>query len=395
MRVLYVHSGNLYGGVETLLVTLARYRDLCPEMKPHYALCFEGRVSAELAAAGAPVRLLSAVRVSQPLTVLRARRKLGDLLRLERFDLAVCHSTWSQSLFGPVIKSNRLPLVFWLHNPTDGLHWLDRWGRRTVPDLVLCNSRFTANTLPCLYPGVRAEVVYCPIPPIERGASDSDRLATRAELQTRDDATVIIQISRMEKWKGHQLHLEALSRLKHLPDWICWQVGGAQRPGEARYHDQLRTLAVRLGIADRVLFLGQRTDVARLLAAADIHCQPNTSPEPFGLTFVEALASRLPVVTTRIGGAVEIVDESCGLLVSPDATALADALEQLIKDRALRKRLGDAGPARVRVLCDTESQMRHLHGCFSDLCRPTRERSKALDPRRITASRENLYQEEF
>lgn len=365
MRILYVHSGNIYGGVETLLATLARHRDLCPEMEPHYALCFEGRLSAELTAAGVPVHLIGKARISRPLTVLRARRMLGDLLRREHFDLVVCHSTWSQSLFGPVIRSQQLPLVFWLHNPTDGQHWLDRWGRRNVPDLALCNSRFTAATLPSLYPGVRTEVVYCPVAPPERNYSEADRLAARAEFETPEDAVVIIQVSRMEVWKGHALHLEALSLLKEMSGWVCWQVGGAQRPGEIEYLAELKKTAGRLGIAERVRFLGQRSDVPRLLAAADIHCQPNTGPEPFGLTFIEALAARLPVVTTSIGGAVEILNESCGLLVPPgDVASLADALRRLIQDGTLRKELGHAGPDRARSLCDVESQLQRLHQCL-------------------------------
>jgi glycosyltransferase involved in cell wall biosynthesis len=49
-----------------------------------------------------------------------------------------------------------------------------------------------------------------------------------------------------------------------------------------------------------------RSDVARLLAAADIHCQPNIGPEPFGITFIEALYAGLPLVTTSIGGAIEM-----------------------------------------------------------------------------------------
>ncbi len=112
MRVLHVHSGNMYGGVETLLVTLARHRDLCPEMEPHYALCFEGRLSEELTAAGACPPAADGVA-----SATKARR----LLRREQFNLVVCHSTWSQSLFGPVVHSLDLPLVFWLHGATNGL----------------------------------------------------------------------------------------------------------------------------------------------------------------------------------------------------------------------------------------------------------------------------------
>ena len=75
-------------------------------------------------------------------------------------------------------------------------------------------------------------------------------------------------------------------------------------------------MATELGISDRVRFAGQRDDVPGLLAAADVFCQPNTGPEPFGIAYVEALWSRLPVVATQFGGAQEIVDDSCGLLVA-------------------------------------------------------------------------------
>ena len=55
MKVLHISSGNLYGGVEVLLATLAREQACCPEMEPHFALCFEGRLSPELIEFGAAV----------------------------------------------------------------------------------------------------------------------------------------------------------------------------------------------------------------------------------------------------------------------------------------------------------------------------------------------------
>ena len=81
------------------------------------------------------------------------------------------------------------------------------------------------------------------------------------------------------------------------------------------YVDALVAAARRLGIDDRVRWLGERQDVRRLLGAADVHCQANVAPEPFGIAYVEALAAGLPVVASRAGGAMEIVDESCGVLV--------------------------------------------------------------------------------
>jgi len=368
MRLLHIHSGNLYGGVETLLTTLARNRDLFPELESHFALCFEGRLTDELQLAGAAVHPLAAARISQPLTVMRARRMLKELLRHEHFDLAVCHSSWSQALFAPVVRAAHLPLVYWLHNPTNGKHWLDRWAGKTAPDLVLCNSELTGATAANLFPQIRSEVVYCPVAPPSRTYSRNDCALTRVELQTPPDAVVIIQASRMEEWKGQALQLEALGELKDEPGWVCWQAGGAQRPSELQYLNGLKKKAEQLGIADRVRFLGQRTDVEQLLAAADIYCQPNTEPEPFGIAFIEALYAGLPVVTTEIGGAREIIDASCGVLVRcRDKNALAYSLRSLIRNQIGRVRLGTNGPVRARKLCDVRTQIERLHECFAEV----------------------------
>ena len=125
--------------------------------------------------------------------------------------------------------------------------------------------------------------------------------------------------------------------------------------------DTLVASAHRCGIEDRLRWLGERQDVRRLLAAADVHCQANVAPEPFGVAYVEALAAGLPVVASSAGGAIEIVDSSCGVLVPPgDAEALARALAPLIADGAIRAKLGAGAPARARQLCDPASQMLRL-----------------------------------
>lgn len=370
MRVLHVSAGNLYGGLETVLVTLARSRALGPGLESEFALCFAGQAENELRAAGATVHRLGAVRVRWPLSILRARRALRGLIERRGFDAVICHSPWTQVIFGPVVRAAGPASIFWLHDIAAGRHWLERWAARVVPDGAICNSRYTAATLPLIYrklPRVPCEVVYYAIAPAP-GVSRAERAAARSELGADPEAVVVIQVSRMEQWKGHRLHLAALARLSGVPGWTCWMVGGAQRPHEARYLEGLRAEAAALGIGSRVNFLGQRGDVARLLAAADIHCQPNTGPEPFGITFVEALYAGLPVVTTSIGGALEIVDGSCGILTEPDDPAdLAAALRRLMEDRELRTRLGAAGPARATALCDPCTQIAALTRALSKL----------------------------
>ena len=367
MRILHVYSGNLYGGVENLLSTLARYRHLCPALEPEFALCFEGRLSSELEASGGPVHLLGNVRVSRPHTVWRARHALRELLRRKRFDAVICHAVWPQAIFGPVVRSAKVPLLFWLHDVPDGKSWRERWARMTPPDLVLCNSHFSRGNLPVLYPQVRGAVVYSPVSPADTHYTRADRSTVRSLFDTPEDAVVIVQVGRWEPYKGHVLHIDALSELKDTPNWVCWQVGHPQRPHEVRYYDEVNAGASRLDIGDRVRFVGWQPDVNRVLAAADIFCQPNIAPEPLGVVFLEALHARLPVVTTAMGGPKEIVDESCGILVPPsDVRALSGALGTLIDDCALRTRLGAAGPARARQLSDPATHLRWLYEAVAD-----------------------------
>jgi glycosyltransferase involved in cell wall biosynthesis len=346
---------------------------MCPEMESEFALCFAGRVSDELQMNGARVHLLGGVRASRPWTVHRARVRLRDLLQKRNFDAVVCHSAWSQAILGPAVLAARLPLVFYLHGATTGRHWLDRWASRALPDLVICNSRYTQSSAPLIFPSVSSKVIYCAVAPSGHRVA-MDQVYTRKELGTSADSVVIIQVSRMEPWKGHALHLQGLAKLRHTPRWTAWIVGGPQRPSELCYLKTLLRKAESLGIGDRVRFLGECKNVPRLLAAADIYCQPNLEPEPFGITFVEALQAGVPIVTTALGAAKEIVDGSCGILVRPgDAEALAQVLGQLIQDASLRVNFGARGPDRAKELCAPGKQVKALMQAVSEAISKNRE----------------------
>jgi glycosyltransferase involved in cell wall biosynthesis len=368
--VLHLSPGRLFGGLETLLVILARHRGLCPALCPEFAVCFEGRVGRELSEAGIPVHRLGAARLSRPWTVWAARRRLRQLLRRTTFDVAVCHECWPHALFAPVLRRCGVPLVFWGHDVHRRTHWLEWWAARTSPDLVIGNSRWACSGLSRLFPGVPASLLSLPVPEPAGEDWPAARHDIRAALGTSAEATVIVVAARLERLKGHAVLLRALGSLTGLGPWECWIVGGAQRPHEVAYLGELRRLAETVGVADRVRFLGHRADVRRLLAAADIYCQPNTGPESFGIAFVEALYAGLPVVTTAIGGALEIVDDSCGILVAPgEPSQVTDSLARLITDSERRASLGRGGPVRARALCAPATHMEQLAAALARVAR--------------------------
>jgi glycosyltransferase involved in cell wall biosynthesis len=337
-------------------------------MHSSFALCFEGRLSDELSACGHEPYQMGRVRLRRPDTVWRARRSLAGLLRLTHFDVAVCHQAWPYAIFGHTIRRAGIPLVFWLHTVSDEQHWLDRWARKRPPDLAVSNSRFSAAFLSKCFPSTRAEWVYCPVQLLPFKTDESSRTELRRAFETSPDDLVMIQVGRLEALKGHREMIAALSQLRDIPGWKYWIVGGPQRPSDETYLSELRECVHRLDLTDRVRFIGERTDVPVLLRVADLYCQPNVRPEAFGLALVEALAAGLPVVTSGIGGAREIVDETCGVLVPPgNVDALALALRRVSSDSGLRARLGAAAVTRPETLCNAPRQMRRIEQLLSSL----------------------------
>ncbi len=369
MRVLHVASGRLYGGIERMLVTLAELADLPGGLAFDFAVAADGRLSGELRDRGVSVEPLGHVRLSRPASVLRARQRLRAKLRQHPYGAVVCHAPWSHALFGGVAQSCHIPCVLWQHDRATGRSLVERASRAIAADLVICNSNWTAESAPALQPKAPRRVVYCPVKP--ESATTDDRLDVRMAEGASPSDIVVLAASRLEPWKGHLELIRALARLTSLP-WTLWIAGGAQRPHERAYAGAIEAESRRLGLAHRVRLLGERRDVRRCMAGADLLAQANLEPEPFGVVFAEALCASLPVVTIRMGGAPEIVDDSCGRLVDPgNPEALTVALHDLVSNAALRARLGAAGPAHAAARCDPSVVLPRLAAALLSVSVPT------------------------
>jgi glycosyltransferase involved in cell wall biosynthesis len=174
----------------------------------------------------------------------------------------------------------------------------------------------------------------------------------RKELGIPAGAPVLVSVSRLFHWKGQVelLRSFALARREVPEAWLLIvgeedRTAGADRP---HYLAELKALAAELGVADRAIFTGKRSDVARVLAASDIFSMPSFE-EPFGLVYTEAMAMKRPVLALNNGGTPEVVDhERSGLLSAPkDLEGLARNMVTLMRDPALRARMGEHGREQV------------------------------------------------
>lgn len=364
MKVLHVHSGNMWGGVEATMSLLARRRDITPSLHREFALSYHARLAGELADAGASVFDLGVARLSRPWSVRRSRQRLLRVLHGGGYRAVITHNPWALAVFGPAVVASRTTLVAWMHGPPSRRSWLDRLAARTPPSRLIANSYFTAEAVRRLFPDLPCDVCYPPAEPPRDVEEPTAPLPERGA-----DQRIILMASRMEPLKGHLALVSALARLRSHLGWTCWIAGAAQSRAEERYERRVRRQVVEEGLQERIRFLGHRRDVPALLRRAWVLCQPNIRPEAFGLAFVEALQRGVPVVTSDLGGAREvIVDDGCGILVPPaDPQALARVLATLIEDSGLRDRLGAAGPARALYLSDPRErvlQLAQLLGAF-------------------------------
>ncbi len=171
--------------------------------------------------------------------------------------------------------------------------------------------------------------------------------AARDELGLSSEAQVVLFVGRLTGVKRPDRLIEAFAMVKdRIPGAVLLIAG------EGDQYDLTRSAAVDLG--ESVLFLGWRPDVTILYAAADLTLITSDN-EGMPVTLMEAAAAGLPAVTTAVGSAHEVVvDGETGLVVEPTATAVADAVVQLLNDQPLRSHMGQAASRRARDLFSTE-----------------------------------------
>jgi glycosyltransferase involved in cell wall biosynthesis len=255
-------------------------------------------------------------------------------------------------LVAAVAKRPGQPLVWHLRDILTGEHFhpilrkIAVFAGNRYASVIIANSRATAEAF-IASGGLRDKiwVVHDGISSQPFDSVDADALeALGSEVGSGSRPTIGV-FGRLSPWKGQHILLEAL---KEIPDAHAVLVGDALF-GETAYAETLRARAHQPDIAGRVHFLGFRRDIPGLMKSMDIIVHTSTSPEPFGLVIVEAMLARKPVIATRAGGALEIVqDGTNGLLVSPGSVPeLRAAIQRLLMDPVLANRLGQAGRSRA------------------------------------------------
>jgi glycosyltransferase involved in cell wall biosynthesis len=163
----------------------------------------------------------------------------------------------------------------------------------------------------------------------------------RAAFDTPADAPLLVALGRLHKVKAQDVAIEALAQIPGAYLWIA---------GTGPLEADLRAQAARMGVADRVRFLGWREDASALYAAADLCLFPSRY-EPLGNVVIQAWAHGLPIVAAASRGPAALIRNGEDGVLAPidDAATLAKAANLLLSQPAMRAKLAAAGLARVEA----------------------------------------------
>lgn len=360
-HILFVTHATALGGAELYLLDVAAHlRDRCG-----VAVFGRGPLEEKLKERGVSVHVLPAPgdlqRVRKTSGLWTGLYALPHVVRLTHrlrrvaadYDLLYANSQKTLIVGALAAWGARRPLIWNLHDVLTADHF-SPFNRRLATtwancstDLVVCNSAATETSFRESGGRSPTAIVYNGFDPAPFDAVTPDDVARVRTSLGIGDAPAVGVYSRLAAWKGQKVLIDALPE---LPGVHALLVGDALFDGDARYADRLRTRVHRLGLSDRVHFLGFRDDIPRLMKAVDVVAHTSVAAEPFGRVIVEGLLAVRPVVATRAGGAVEIItDEVHGLLTPPgDVSALAQSLRSLLDDPARAARLARTGAAMAR-----------------------------------------------
>lgn len=335
MKILYVITRSEIGGAQA--VVLAYLRSLRDSVDLALATGEEGFLANEARALGVAVFVVPGlVSEISPRLDWRAVRALYHIIRAYKPDLVHAHSS-KAGLLGRLASSvAKVPAVFTAHGFafTENAGALRRimailseWTAARLGSAVIAVSDYDGDLAVRCRVLARDEVCV-----IHNGIADVSFRATPAI----EPQVNIVMVARFATQKAHDCLLHALNGLQG--NFKLWLIG------EGPNIDQVRADSVKLGLGDRVVFMGARNDVPELLAKAHLFVLASNY-EGLPISILEAMRAGLPVVATDVGGVRECVrDQETGFLVCRgDVGELRTRLFDLIASSALRERMGQAG----------------------------------------------------
>ena len=374
-RVLQLINGEYFGGSARVLVNYLSSRRR--EANVVVGTVFDGELARRCRELGVPTELVP----MRSRTDMFAVRTTLQLARRYRVDLIHTHQVRNTLLGRLTSAIGGWPVVTHVHSPafresTSGVrNWLtgsvDRLFAGRTASFIAVSQSLAAEMVSQGIPRDRIQVVHngieLPGPPAAHHRDD-----VRKEFAVAASDAMLGMVANLRPRKGAESLIQAVGILQDRGYPVrLLLIGQTFREAGRDYSSELRSLAARLHVGERVLMTGFRSDTTRLLSALDLFVLPSLFGEGLPMALLEAMALQRPVVATPVEGIPEVIaDGENGLLAPPaDPVALAAAIGRLLDDPGLGTRLGLAAQRTVTEGYSADRMTEGIEAIYSRVLR--------------------------
>ena len=362
LSLLDVHDRSKFDWAVCALTQATPGRTLVKEFERTGVLCRESSQPSGEGAFRYPIQTLQQKRIMTA--------ELKAICREFRPDVVHSHLFWPSFMTALLLGHTQCGLVTTFHNTVFPFGRTKYWMRRlsvryAKPVCVACSEAAAeANVASGMIPSESCVVVSTGVN-TEVYNPEIITLPEENPFDEHPNALHVLQVGSLEPRKGYEYTIEALSQLTQQGILIQVCCIGM---GEGR--GRLERLAKEKGVADRIRFLVVKEDEKKkqFLRAADVYIMPSLY-EGLSLAMLEAMAMKLPMVASAVGGAAEVVEDGRNgfLIASRDSNALAERLAMLAADAALRKRVGEAARETTLTRYSLAQRARQLEQLYRDI----------------------------
>jgi glycosyltransferase involved in cell wall biosynthesis len=238
-----------------------------------------------------------------------------------------------------------------------GSHWCDKMIFISQPliEWALKDHIVGEEKIAKIYSGIQLDQ-FCPVK-----SEEKNKIRNKWNLKQKDHVVGIV--SKLWEGKGHGVLIEAFKLLKEKNTDAKLVI-----VGEGHLYDELFRMVDTNGLRESVLFTGFQMDVSEIIATFDVAVLPSFF-EGMGRVILEAMAMERPVVASRVGGIPDLIEQDVnGLLVRPgDVKELADALEKLLNDKRLARKMGREGRKRIKEQFSAHVMVQSIEKVYREL----------------------------
>ncbi len=364
-NIIYLHcGGDTIGGIETFMHYHLNYHN---KYNPIIFFVRDGNFPQFLLNKGfRSAYFLGGGKLRELHKLLKAIYNSIKLVKVLNPEIIIGQGIYSWIYAGIISKLCNVKSIFYVHGnlKKENFTFIDNISLLFKPTAYVANSKFTANSIKKFFPNAKIYINYPGANKVIFDQLNTEECKSELikEFNFPSDAKIIINVGRIQEWKGQDIAIKAFIEIsKSFKNVFLIILGEPTFKSDQEFLNKLKAMVEYNHLQDKVIFAGQRMDIAKFFKGSDIILH-STKEESFGLVIIEGMLARKPVIATRSGGPEEIIDHNInGFLVKPnDTEEIVHYIKAIFEDSEFSLKISENAYSKASNLFTSEKSTKRL-----------------------------------